>query len=110
MKIVFICGGLEPGRDGIGDYTHQLATELIKKGHTVSAIALNDKYVKILKKEERLTNHDFIALRLPSNWKSAQRYKYAKDWIDSFDPEWLSLQFGPYSFNKKGLPFNLGVN
>ena len=27
MKIVFICGSLEPGRDGVGDYVWRLSSE-----------------------------------------------------------------------------------
>ena len=32
MKIVFICGCLEPGKDGVGDYTRRLSAELIDHG------------------------------------------------------------------------------
>jgi hypothetical protein len=110
MKIVFLCGCLEPGRDGVGDYTRQLAAELIKQGHIVSAIALNDKYQKISKEENYSGDSGFKFLRLSSDLPNKERLKYTADWINSFDPEWLSLQFVPYSFNKKGLPFDLGIN
>jgi hypothetical protein len=111
MKIVFLCGCLEPGKDGVGDYTRLFAKELIKKGHLVSVIALNDKYIKTLLKEEQcFGNVDFPYLRLPSNLKSKKKFRYVKEWINSFDPEWLSLQFVPYAFNSKGLNYNLGTN
>src|SRR5690606_11690946 len=29
----------------------------------------------------------------------------ARDKINNFDPEWISLQYVPFSFQKKGLPF-----
>ena len=44
MKIVFLCGSLEPGRDGVGDYTRMLAAEIIRKGHNAAIVALADKY------------------------------------------------------------------
>jgi Trk K+ transport system NAD-binding subunit len=46
MKIAFICGSLEPGRDGVGDYTRRLAGELVKQQHEVLVIAFNDRQIK----------------------------------------------------------------
>jgi hypothetical protein len=46
MKIIFLCGSLEPGCDGVGDYTRRLAGELIKQGHHIAAVALNDQYLQ----------------------------------------------------------------
>jgi hypothetical protein len=40
MRIVFLCFSLEPGRDGVGDYTRALAGELIRPGHEVCAVAM----------------------------------------------------------------------
>src|SRR5690606_16837539 len=38
-------------------------------------------------------------------WK--KRLLRAQCFIDNFNPDWLSLQFVPFSFNKKGLPLGL---
>ena len=46
MKLVFICGSLEPGKDGVGDYVYILARELIDLGHTCLLIALNDQFLE----------------------------------------------------------------
>ena len=35
MKIAFLCGSLEPWRDGVGDYTRRLAGDLQACGHQV---------------------------------------------------------------------------
>jgi hypothetical protein len=43
MKIVFVCGSVEIGRDGVGDYTRQLGLELLNQGHEVRIIGINDK-------------------------------------------------------------------
>jgi hypothetical protein len=107
MKIIFLCSCLEPGRDGVGDYTRRLAIELIKQGHMVSAIALNDKHVKTLSEEQSFKNINFPILRLPADLKSAEKIEFAQKWINSFNPNWISLQFVIYGFHSKGLP--LGV-
>ena len=45
MKIAFICGSIEPGRDGVGDYTRRLAIELIKNSYEVAVIALHETII-----------------------------------------------------------------
>jgi glycosyltransferase involved in cell wall biosynthesis len=109
MKIIFLCGSLEPGRDGVGDYTRRLAIEMIKHGNQVAAVALNDwhlanEFLGIQNAE----NTDLEILRLPSAWATNKRFARAKEWIDVFDPEWLSLQFVNFAFHSKGLHFGLG--
>src|SRR4051812_28350202 len=108
MKITFLCGSLEPGRDGVGDYTRRLAIELSKKGHEVSAIALNDPYVnELFTGYQPLENNNLLVLRIPSPWPATRRFSKAKEWIDTMNVEWLSLQYVPFSFHLKGLPFGL---
>lgn len=108
MNIVLICGTLEPGRDGVGDYTLQLAEELSKLGHTASILALHDIYVddKFDNDEDRCGPNIKI-LRLPSKWSYYHRYSIAKCWIKKQNPTWLSLQFVVFAFQRKGLPFAL---
>lgn len=133
MKILFICGSLEPGRDGVGDYTRRLAGEVIRQGHQAAIIALNDEYAR----EAAFANHrvytnreDFargfttegledihfhtsdrtkipiLRLRRDVSWST--RMQLAKRFVDLHVPDWLSLQFVPYAFHQKGLPFSLG--
>ena len=109
MKIIFLCGSLEPGRDGVGDYTRQLASELILNGHQAGIVAINDQH--ITDKFEGVQNLGSVSLRvlrLPSHIPALHRFKQARLWIDNFDPEWLSLQFVPFAFHPKGLPFQMG--
>jgi hypothetical protein len=109
MKIIFLCGSLDPGKDGVGDYTRRLAGELIRQGHNAAIIALNDKIINAVTQTEQESDGTNIpVLRLPSNISNKGRYGYAENYIKDFNPEWLSLQFVPYSFHKKGLPFGLG--
>jgi hypothetical protein len=108
MNIVFLCGSLEPGRDGVGDYSRRFGVELIRQGHNVSLIALHDHYV--LQEIEELQVSDGIPiaiLRISNHVEDRERFLIAKNFIGTKDPEWISLQFVPFAFQEKGLPFKL---
>src|SRR5215210_3802535 len=108
MKILFLCGSLEPGRDGVGDYTRRLAGELIRQGNKTFIISLNDRYVSEVFKTIQHDDATAISvLRLPSNLVTKKKMQFARKWIDNENPEWLSLQYVPFSFHTKGLPFRL---
>lgn len=108
MKIIFLCGSLEPGHDGVGDYTRRLAGVLLQHGHQVATVALNDKKVtSIFDGIQHAEGNRLPVLRIPGNQPSAIRYTKAKSWIEGFKPDLISLQFVPYSFHPKGIPFGL---
>ena len=108
MKILFLCGSLEPGFDGVGDYTRRLAGELIRRGHQAAIVALNDYSVIEVSNETQLCEGSIVpVLRIPNDASSKIRYKSTEQYIKAFNPKWISLQFVPYSFNSKGLPFLL---
>lgn len=110
MKIVFLCGSLEPGRDGVGDYTRRLSGELIHQGHSIKIIAINDHHTS--ESSETIQDADDISinvLRLSEKESSRNRFNKAFQFIDQFNPEWLSLQYVPYSFQDDGLPWSLGL-
>jgi hypothetical protein len=110
MKIAFICGSLKPGFDGIGDYVYCLAEELAHCGHEVAAIAINDWYIDKTFRGTHFANHVKVnVVRIPFSYSNKQRYKDAAIFIQGFAPEWISIQFGPYSFHSKGLPLRLGL-
>lgn len=105
MKIIFICGSLEPGRDGVGDYTRRLAGELIRKQHDVAIVALNDRKLQSLYLGPQVSNEVNVpVLRIPSSMSERKRFDYARDYISQFAPDWVSLQYVPFSFEKRGLP------
>ncbi|GHS94918.1 hypothetical protein FACS1894207_3850 [Bacteroidia bacterium] len=108
MKILFLCGSLEPGKDGVGDYTRRLAGELIRQGHCVSIISLNDRFIDtVIQTEQESDDTNITVLRLPDKLSNKERYNHAENYIKNFDPEWLSLQYVIYSFQKRGLPIRL---
>lgn len=108
MNIILICGTLEPGRDGVGDYTSRLALELEKAGQRTSILAINDFYVASTSiPDEHLLADTGDILRLSHEWSYDRRFKLAKSWIENKDPAWLSLQFVAFSFQRLGLPLGL---
>ena len=114
MKVLFICGCLEPGKDGVGDYVYNLAEALNKKGHLVQLLALNEDFNRNLAGrkegflEKSFINHSQIAsLRIHNSKSRKKNFRKARMWIKEFDPDWISLQYVPNSFNKKGLPWKL---
>lgn len=106
IKIVFICGSLKQGKDGVGDYTRRLAGELIRQGHHSSILAINDRYSETIKKEKQYDSDIPIqSYRLPELLSLKEKKQLSKVFIDEVNPDWLSLQYVPFSFNFKGLPF-----
>ncbi|MCF6406975.1 glycosyltransferase [Chitinophaga filiformis] len=109
MKLIFLCGSLEPGKDGVGDYSRRLACELIRKSHEVAIIALNDRVSASLYDGLQSSNGTEVpVLRLPASMDEKERFSHAGDYIRKFGPEWVSLQYVPFSFEKRGLPFSFG--
>lgn len=105
---MFLCGSLEPGRDGVGDYTKKLAVELVRIGHEVELIAFMDKF--ICASTTRFEEEGSVRVRtsrLPFNNGYKSNCRDAKILINSFKPDWISLQYVPFSFHNKGLHFSL---
>lgn len=108
MHIVFLCGSLEPGRDGVGDYVRRLAAVLMQQGHKAVAVALNDSFVgqEVLGTQAQDGEHVPVC-RLPGAWLARRRFGRARQWITDFNPTWVSLQYVPYAFQAKGVPLRL---
>ncbi len=107
--VLFICGSLQPGADGIGDYTRRIAGELKKKGLKVSIISFFDKQTDIILSESQKVDNTVVdVLRLPAKTAVKYKLKLAKEWIDMQNPEWVSIQFVLYAFNNRGLPLFFG--
>ena len=98
MKLLFICTSLEPGRDGVGDYTRILAGECARAGHECRLLAVNDAH---------LSGHAPLetspALRLPAIMPWHERATVALAWAQAFAPDWQSWQIVPYGFHDKGV-------
>jgi hypothetical protein len=106
MKILFICGSAEPGKDGVGDYTRRFCGELTRMGHMVQILSLCDFQVASFSREFQETEGSIVeSHRIPIATANNQRFIWTQNLLHDFQPDWISLQFVPYSFNPKGLPF-----
>lgn len=98
MRIAFVTGSLEPGRDGVGDYTRRLAAECVRAGHEVALLAV----------AEPSPVNSMVAEPLPTLRLTAAEWRgdggaRAGAWIEAFRADWACLQFVPYSFDPRGL-------
>ncbi len=109
MKIIFLCGSLESGKDGVGDYCKRLAGELVRRGHTIGLLSIHESNLQAISKSEIFIegNVSIPIMRLSVGMEENDRLEKARNWVENFNPDWISLQFVIFSFHPKGLPFGL---
>jgi len=106
IKTIFICGSIELGKDGVGDYTRRICGELIRNDIAVVIIAYNDKYVSDYVEEVQYNeNIEIPIIRIPSSLKKTRKKEILTQCLQAYNPEWLNIQFVPFSFDNYGLPF-----
>jgi len=99
---MLMCGSLEPGRDGVGDYCRRLASEMVTLGVDSLVLGFNDHAAA---KETNEAPHPSIrVVRLPAKTALSKRAARAASLLTDWEPEWISLQFVSYAFNRMGLP------
>jgi hypothetical protein len=105
-----ITGCLEPGKDGVGDYTRELAAECARRGHPSFLISLNDPWIKTPVREippDTDTGTDTSSLRLGPHQSWVDRVTAARAFVAGAGPDLVSLQLLLYSFHPAGLSFVL---
>jgi hypothetical protein len=108
MRILFFCGSLQSGKDGVGDYVRSLAETCILQGNECQMIALNDHHIS-----ECVSSVDFVggtklgSLRLPAALPWPERMNLAAAFRDQFQPDWLSFQFVAYGYHDHGIVWKL---
>jgi hypothetical protein len=101
---------MEPGADGVGDYTRDLAAECGRRGHACVIAAINDRFVDRPREEWQDARGSRVeVLRLPASAKWEDRSRVARDWLARWPSDWLSLQFVPYGFHPKGVVAGLAA-
>lgn len=80
----------------MGDYSLLLAEACRGKGIACTTLGLHDPDV-----DNRMQKSDSLRLSPTLPWR--QRLHEARDWIEHWDPSWVSLQFVPYAFHHRGL-------
>lgn len=109
-KILFVCGSLEPGRDGVGDYTRELAGALHAMGVESEIIAIMDRgATEILKETQAAINQVINVTRLSKSLSYSKRKKEYQNLIVEFKPDFISLQYVPYAYSPKGIPLTLAT-
>ena len=104
MNLLFLCTSLEPGRDGVGDYTRQLAETCVEAGHGCKIIALHDPFVPESREEmQGGRDHEIFCVRLTTQQTWAERTYLTRNYVGTFQPDWLSWQVVPYGFHPKGI-------
>src|SRR5690554_7244682 len=107
-KILFVCGSLEPGQDGVGDYTRELAGAVQRLACNVLVIAIMDRVVDGVSKEKQSARSgDVNVVRLSQSLSFQKRKSEYQKITSDFDPSIISLQYVPYAFSPKGIPFTL---
>jgi len=96
MRIAFIAGCVEPGRDGVGDYTRTLANECTQLGHDTAIVSLGEP-----REIAPLVGNSELRLTA-AQWRH-DGGAAARTWLERFRPDVASLQFVPYSFDPRGL-------
>ena len=104
MRILFICSSLEPGKDGVGDYTTLFASKIVKNyDYDIFLISIFDKHIKNL--EDLSKSKNFV--RIPANWSHSKRFLWVQKIINQFRPTLISLQYVNHGYHLKGLPIYL---
>jgi len=106
-KILFITNNFPPIIDGVGDYTYRLAKNLVSQGFEVSIIC--SEKTDIINNKGKLSLENIIVLPIVKTWDS-NGLKSIKNVFKDKTYDYISLQYVPFSFNKKGLPILLGKN
>ncbi|MBV8144369.1 MAG: glycosyltransferase [Gammaproteobacteria bacterium] len=109
MRICFITSSLEPGRDGVGDYTRDLAAACLTQGWCEARlIALNDQHIAAAVAERQAARGAALeTLRLPASAPWPDRVLSARGFLQQRPADWVSLQFVCYGFHKKGIAIGL---
>ena len=106
LKILFVCNCLEPGLDGVGDYTRRLAAELQAQGYPCALLSLADPKVT---KAVAGDIGGVSTLRLPATDSWPDRIREAKKFCENVAPDWVSWQIVLYGYDPRGLSFGLGA-
>ncbi len=109
MRIAFLCGSLEKGFDGVADYALRLAGYLRFLGCECCCISIEDNYLDRENATLPLIEwHDSVeCFRLASGRPWYQKKAQLRSLLHSWQPDWISLQYVPYAFDDRGMPFSL---
>jgi hypothetical protein len=85
----------------VGDYAVRLGEPLEHLGHSCAFLALNDQHIHA---DGEASDKK---VRLSAVSPQQERIKKASALVSRFQPDVVSLQYVPYGFNRRGLPWQL---
>jgi hypothetical protein len=107
INILFVCATLEPGKCGVADYILSLASILCSKGYSCACLAIHDKYYT--SSLPGIANSgiegNLSVFRISSGCPWFSKAKLINEYLDTLNPDCISLQYVPYAYDQKGLPF-----
>lgn len=108
MRLLFLCGSIDPGKDGVGDYARRLARGCVARGHEAQLIGLSmtgrgraSWVIGMAGGPESV-----VETLGPMVWSAAERV--LRERVSEFSPDWLSLQFVCWRFGGRGVVTGLG--
>ena len=108
-KILFICGSLEPDKDGVGDYVWKLATSLREFGFSCTCVSISDKFVT--PKTNSYDHTDFPSdigrYRISASTSWREKLRLLNLIAKKEEPLYISFHYVPYAYSSKGVPFRL---
>ncbi|MEB3302424.1 MAG: hypothetical protein VKN56_10705 [Cyanobacteriota bacterium] len=110
MTVALVCGSLEIGADGVGDYSRRLAAAMIQAGLHAGVIALHDphaNYSTTTVHHQQCDGIEVPVLRLHATLPWATRVTQARRQLTAWGSRLLSLQFVPFAYDSRGLPWSL---
>lgn len=108
LRVLFVCGCVEPGKDGVGDYARRLAVALVSQNCQVAIAAVSDSFVGDSRVQSEGGTYSVSRLTSKSTLKT--KMSFLKRTILNFKPHWISLQYVPYSFQSQGVPFKFAAS
>ena len=109
-RIAFITPSLSSNH-GIGDYTRLLAEESVRLGHDVLILSLNEPHSSEYKSEVIPAGEKTVqAHRWGQLIDYAAKCREAREFLEAFQPDWVSLQFEFYCYAKQGSLLGLARN
>ncbi len=107
INILFVCATLEPGKCGVADYILSLASILCSKGYSCACLAIHDKYYT--SSLPGIANSGIegtlSVFRISSGCPWFSKAKLINEYLETLNPDCISLQYVPYAYDPKGLPF-----
>lgn len=109
LNVLFICGSLEPGKDGVGDFVWRLASRLVKLGYSCACVSLNDDFVSPSTDIFDITDFEdnLFRYRISSKHSWKEKISLLNVIALKVKPSFISFHYGPYTYSSRGIPVSL---